>query len=54
MEALGYDGLRLAELNHDPFMPLAVAAEHSERIELVTSVAVAFRAQSDVHGSAGS
>jgi probable F420-dependent oxidoreductase len=42
LEALGYDGLRLAELNHDPFMPLAIAAEHTESIELVTSVAVAF------------
>jgi probable F420-dependent oxidoreductase len=42
LERLGYDGLRLAELNHDPFMPLAIAAEHTERIELVTSVAVAF------------
>lgn len=42
LEQLGYDGLRLAELNHDPFMPLAIAAEHTERIELVTSVAVAF------------
>lgn len=42
LESLGYDGIRLAELNHDPFMPLAVAAEHTEQIELVTSVAVAF------------
>ncbi len=42
LEALGYDGIRLAELNHDPFMPLAIAAEHTQRIELVTSVAVAF------------
>ncbi len=42
LEALGYDGVRLAELNHDPFMPLAIAAEHTERVELVTSVAVAF------------
>jgi len=42
LEAQGYDGLRLAELNHDPFLPLALAAEHTERIELVTSVAVAF------------
>lgn len=42
LEALGYDGLRLAELNHDPFMPLAIAAEHTRSIELVTSVAVAF------------
>ncbi len=42
LEALGYDGLRVAELNHDPFMPLAIAAEHTRTIELVTSVAVAF------------
>jgi alkanesulfonate monooxygenase SsuD/methylene tetrahydromethanopterin reductase-like flavin-dependent oxidoreductase (luciferase family) len=42
LERLGYDGLKLAELNHDPFMPLAIAAEHTESIELVTSVAVAF------------
>ncbi len=42
LEAIGYDGLRLPELNHDPFMPLAIAAEHTEKIELVTSVAVAF------------
>lgn len=42
LEALGYDGLRVAELNHDPFMPLAIAAEHTESIDLVTSVAVAF------------
>lgn len=42
LEALGYDGIRVAELNHDPFMPLALAAAHTEKIELVTSVAVAF------------
>lgn len=42
LEALGYDGVRLAELNHEPFMPLAIAAEHTAQIELVTSVAVAF------------
>ncbi|MEM7099098.1 MAG: TIGR03617 family F420-dependent LLM class oxidoreductase [Pseudomonadota bacterium] len=42
LEAAGYDGLRLAELNHDPFMPLAIAAAQTQHIELVTSVAVAF------------
>ncbi len=42
LEQLGYDGIRLAELNHDPFMPLALAASATKRIELVTSVAVAF------------
>lgn len=42
LEQLGYDGLKVAELNHDPFLPLTVAAEHTDRIELVSSVAVAF------------
>ena len=42
LEALGYDGLRVAELNHDPFMALAIAAGQTTKIELVTSVAVAF------------
>ncbi|MBD3647627.1 MAG: TIGR03617 family F420-dependent LLM class oxidoreductase [Pseudomonadales bacterium] len=42
LEAMGYDGLRVAELNHDPFLPLTIAAEHTSQIELVTSVAVAF------------
>ena len=42
LERLGYDGVKLPELNHDPFMPLAIAAEHTTRVELVTSVAVAF------------
>jgi len=41
LEELGYDGIRLAELNHDPFLPLTLAAEHTSRIELLTSVAVA-------------
>ncbi|MEM7219350.1 MAG: TIGR03617 family F420-dependent LLM class oxidoreductase [Pseudomonadota bacterium] len=41
-ESAGYDGIRTAEMNHDPFLPLLLAAEHSERIELATSIAVAF------------
>ena len=41
-EAAGYDGLRVAEMNHDPFMPLLLAAEHSKKIEIATSIAVAF------------
>ena len=31
-----------AETNHDPFLPLALAAEHTDEIELGTSIAVAF------------
>lgn len=42
IEAQGYDGIRVAETSHEPFMPLALAAEHTEHLELVTSVAVAF------------
>ncbi|MEO0974661.1 MAG: hypothetical protein AAFX85_16350, partial [Pseudomonadota bacterium] len=30
LEGLGFDGVRTAEMNHDPFFPLLLAAEHSE------------------------
>jgi probable F420-dependent oxidoreductase len=42
LEAMGYDGLLTAETGHDCFLPLAIAAEHTERIELATGIAVAF------------
>ena len=42
IEAQGYDGAGTAEMNHDPFFPLMLAAEHSERIQVYTSIAVAF------------
>jgi probable F420-dependent oxidoreductase len=42
LEAQGYDGIVSAELSHDPFLPLLLAAEHTERVELMTSIAVAF------------
>ena len=42
LEADGYDGALTAEMGNDPFLPLLLAAEHSERIELMTSIAVAF------------
>jgi len=41
-EALGVDGLWTAETRHDPFLPLAVAAEHTRRVSLGTAIAVAF------------
>ncbi len=41
-EEVGYDGLWSAEVAHDPFFPLVLAAEHSERIKLGTGIAVAF------------
>lgn len=42
MESQGYDMVGTAEMNHDPFMPLVLAAEHSEKIRLQTGIAVAF------------
>jgi probable F420-dependent oxidoreductase len=41
-EDAGYDGAWAAETNHDPFLPLALAAEHTERLQLGTGIAVAF------------
>ena len=41
-EALGYDGVITPETGHDPFLPLTIAAEHTERLELSTAVAIAF------------
>lgn len=41
-EALGFDGLWTAETRHDPFLPLALAAEHTSRVSLGTGIAVAF------------
>ena len=41
-EADGFDGLWCAETSHDPFLPLVLAAEHTERIQLGTGIAVAF------------
>lgn len=41
-EALGFDCLTAPEAGHDPFLPLAIAAEHTQRILLGTNVAIAF------------
>jgi probable F420-dependent oxidoreductase len=41
-ENLGFAGLWTSETKHDAFLPLAVAANTTERIELGTSVAIAF------------
>jgi probable F420-dependent oxidoreductase len=42
VEAMGYDGLHVAETVHDAFMVAAFALEHTERIVVRTSVALAF------------
>lgn len=41
-EEAGYDGVWSVEAGRDPFLPLAVAAEATERLELATGIAVAF------------
>jgi probable F420-dependent oxidoreductase len=41
-EALGFDWLTAPEAGHDPYLPLAIAAEHTQRIRLGTNVAISF------------
>lgn len=41
-ERMGFDGVTLPEAGHDPFLPLMIAAEHTEKIALGTNVAIAF------------
>jgi probable F420-dependent oxidoreductase len=42
LEAIGVDGVFTAEAAHGPFLPLALAAEHTRRVTLITNIAVAF------------
>ncbi len=42
IEASGYDGIVTLENQHDPFLPLAIAATATERVELSTGIAIAF------------
>jgi probable F420-dependent oxidoreductase len=42
LEAVGFDGLYTAEGPHEPFFPLALAAEVTSRATLFTNIAVAF------------
>jgi probable F420-dependent oxidoreductase len=41
-EQAGFDALWTSETQHDPFLPLAVASEHTTRLHLGTAIAVAF------------
>ena len=41
-EDAGYDAIWSSESGHDPFLPLVIAAEQTERISLGTGIAVAF------------
>ncbi|MFW0783373.1 LLM class F420-dependent oxidoreductase [Gordonia sp. CPCC 206044] len=42
VEASGFDGCWAGETNHDPFLALTLAAEHTSRVEIGTNIAVAF------------
>ena len=42
LEAAGFDGLYTAEAAHEPFFSLALAAEHTTRATLFTSIAIGF------------
>jgi hypothetical protein len=41
-ESLGFAGLWASETKHDALLPIAIAADATQRIELGTSIAVAF------------
>jgi probable F420-dependent oxidoreductase len=41
-EAMGFDGAWTSETQHDAFLPLILAAEHTTRLTLGTSIAIAF------------
>ncbi|MBI3242022.1 MAG: TIGR03617 family F420-dependent LLM class oxidoreductase [Chloroflexi bacterium] len=41
-ENFGASGLFTSETQHDPFLPLALAAEHTARLQLGTAVTIAF------------
>ena len=42
LEALGYDIVAVGETQHNPFLPMTLVAEHTERMKFGTSVAIAF------------
>lgn len=41
-ERLGFDGILTSETAHNPFLPLVLAAEHSQRLTLGTAIVLAF------------
>lgn len=41
-EAIGFAGAWTSETQRDPFLPLALAVEHTQRLQLGTAVAIAF------------
>lgn len=41
-EDAGFDGVVSVEISHDPFLPLALGAASTSRVDLITGIAVAF------------
>ncbi len=41
-EDAGFDGVVAVEISHDPFLPLTLGAASTERVDLITGIAVAF------------
>ena len=42
IEAAGYDGIVTLENKHDAFLPLAIAAVNTHKVELATGIAISF------------
>lgn len=42
IEAMGFDAIATPELKRDPFLPLVLAASGTQKVQLATSVAIAF------------
>ena len=42
LEEQGFDGVLTFEGTHDPFLPLALAAQQTQRVALTTAIAIAF------------
>ncbi|HEU4759215.1 MAG TPA: TIGR03617 family F420-dependent LLM class oxidoreductase [Dehalococcoidia bacterium] len=42
LEEMGYDSVITPEAGHDPFLPLMIIAEHTQRLKFGTGVAIAF------------
>ena len=44
VEEIGFDALWTSETQHDPFLPCALIAEHTSKLNFGTAIAVSFRA----------
>lgn len=41
-ESIGFDAIWASEVQHDPFLPLTLIAEHTSRLKFGTAIAIAF------------